>query len=479
MSFGSRLAGDSIVYGVGGMTNQAVAVLLVPIYANELGTRGVGVIGVLNSTISLAAVVAGLALPQAFFRWYLRESTTREDRSAVLGTVLAVRVAASLLALALVLLAAIPITAALYDGAHLLVFALAAPIVMFDSFNTIPMSFLRAERRPRDYIVISVTRAVVGTVLVVALVVALRFGIVGVALGSAVAASASATIGLVALARAGMLRIRFDGALARAMLAFALPLVPAGLAGWVLNLSDRPMLQAMTGDAGVVGIYTMGYTAGLVLNALVVQPFSLAWGATFWEVSRSEDAGRTFSRSLTWYLAIASGAAMLLSVFGTDILRLLVRPDFEPSRFIIPFSAFAYVLYGAYTIGSSGLSIVGRSGSVAVTMGVAAAVTVVLNLLLIPQIGIFGAAVSTLAGYLLLALLTGSVSQRAYPVPWQLGRSAIILLVAGGLSAAALLGPDHVLWRIATAAAYVPLLLGLGIVRPSQGRALLGLLRRR
>ena len=476
--FGSRLASDSVVYGLGGMANQAVAVLLVPIYARQLGRDGVGIAGVLNSTISLSLMFVGLALPQAFFRWYLREAVTDRDRARVLGTTLGVRLAASLAGFALVLLASIPITAALYGGEHLLVFALAAPIVMFDSFNAIPLSFLRAERKPRDYVAISISRAVLGTVLILSFVVAARMGVVGVALGGAIAAAFSAVIGTWALARAGAIRVQLDWQLARAMTRFALPLVPAAMAGWVLNLSDRPLLQAITGDRGLVGIYTMGYTAGLVINALAIQPFTLAWGAAYWEVSRGDDAARVFARALTWFLAIAAGVALLLSGLGTDALRILVGPAFEESRFIVPFSAFAYVLYGAYTVGASGLSVVGRSGLVASTMGIAAVTTLVLNLLLIPIIGMYGAALSTLVGYLLLAIVASAVSQRHYPVPWELGRGATILLIAAVLSAAALLGPDHVLWRIGCVIAYVPLLLGLGIVKMAQGRALLSVLRR-
>lgn len=479
LGFGARLAGDSLVYGLGGMANQAVAVLLVPIYARQLGPDGVGVAGVLNSTISFALMLVGLALPQAFFRWYLREATTARERADTLATTLAVRVAASLAGFALLLAASVPLTSSLYDGDHLLVFALAAPIVLLDSFNAIPLSFLRAERRPRAYVLISVSRAVIGTILILGLVVVAQVGVVGVALGGAIAAGVSAVLGTWALARARMLRLAFDGGLARAMLGFAVPLVPAAVAGWVLNLSDRPLLQAMTGDTALVGIYTMGYTAGLVINAIAIQPFSLAWGAAFWEVSRSDDAPRLFARALTWFLALAAGVALLLSALGTDILRILVGPDFEESRFIVPFSAFAYVLYGAYTIVASGLSIVGRSGLLAASMGVAAALTLILNLLLIPIIGIYGAAASTLAGYLVLAVLAGALSQRLYPVPWQMGRATAVVAIAGALSAAALLGPDHALWRIGCAVLYVPLLLGLGLVRVSQGRALLDVLRRR
>jgi hypothetical protein len=93
-------------------------------------------------------------------------------------------------------------------------------------------------------------------------------------------------------------------------------------------------------------------------------------------------------------------------------------------------------------------------------------------------IGMYGAALSTLVGYLLLAIVAGAISQRHFPVAWELGRGVTILLIAASLSAAALLGPDHVLWRIGCVIAYVPLLLGLGIVKLAQGRALLSVLRR-
>lgn len=478
--FGARLAGDTVVYGVGGMANQAVAILLVPIYARVLGSAGVGVTGVLNSTISLSLMVAGLALPQAFFRWYLREATTGPERARVLRTTLGIRVAASLIAFALVLLAALPLTGALYGGEHLLVFALAAPIVLFDSFNVVPLSFLRAERRPRDYIVVTMLRAVSGTVLIVILVAFIGSGVVGVPLGAAIAATLGAGIGLLTLLRAGVLqRPTVDPQLARAMLAFSLPLVPAAAASWALNLADRPLLQAITGSEATVGVYTMGYTAGLVINALAIQPFGLAWGAAYWEISRADDAPRTFARAMTWFLAIAAFAALFLSAIGTDVLRLLVGPEFEQSRFIVPFSAFSFVLYGAYTIGATGLNIVGRTRVVAVTMFVAAAISLALNLALIPTLGMYGAAISTVAGYALLAALTGWRSQRHYPVPWQLGRAAVILGLAAALSAIALLGPDHPLWRLGCLLLYPPILIGTGVVRPTQARQLLRVVRRR
>lgn len=483
---GRRLAGDVVAYGLGGMAAQIVAVLLVPIYARELGEEGVGVTGVLNSAIAFAMMLAGLALPQAFFRWYLRDADTEAERARVLGTTLLIRVAASAVAFAAVIGLAYPLSEVLYGGEHWAVFALAAPIVAFDSFLAIPQSVLRAHRRARSYVAISLLRAATGTLLILTLVVALRLGVIGVPLGAAIAAAVSATVSLFVLARSGVLRgvlrgggLRrgLDVSLGRAMLRFSLPLVPAAVAAWTLNLADRPILQAMTGDTAAVGEYTLGYTAGLVVNALAVQPFLLAWGAAYWEISRADDAPRTFARILTWFVVIAAGAALLLASLGTDALRLLVGEGFELSRFIVPFSAFAYVLYGVHGIVAAGLNLADRTPLVTLVMGIAAAAGLALTVLLVPPLGIFGAATATVTSYALLAAGAAFAARRLYPVPWQTGRVVLVLAAAAGLSAAALLGPDHVLWRLGCLAAYPALLLGLRIVAIADARRLVSLLR--
>lgn len=459
-----RLVSDSAVYGLGGMANQVVAIVLVPIYARTLGPSGVGITSVINSTLSLSLMIASLALPQAFFRWFIKEARTDRERADVLATTLTIRIVASLLAVAAVSVAVVPLTQGLYgDAEHLPVFLVIGPILLFDSLIAVPLAFLRAQRRPKPYAAISFSRALVGSSLIVVLVVTIGMGVMGVVLGSAIAAGATAAIGFGYLWRQGLLRFAWNPRLARAMLAFSLPLVPASVAGWTLNLSDRYILQAVT-DADVVGVYALGYTAGLVVNALAVQPFALAWGAAFWEIDKRDDASRAFARVMTAFVGGCSLVALALAAFGTDALRLLVGPEFELSRYVVPFSAFAYVLYGVYTISGAGLQIASQTRWMPITMGAAAVAGVALNLVLIPRLGLFGAAVSTVASYALLAALTTAISHRYYPVAWPYLRVGVLLAAAAGLSAAALLGPDHVLWRTACVLAFLPLLAMLRVV---------------
>ncbi len=468
---------ESAVYGVGGVANQALAIILVPIYARQLGLQNYGVVAIVTTTLSLCTLVTTLALPQSFFRSYLKEAESPARRAEVLRTTLGLRLLVSVAAFAVLIALALPLATVLLGGSDAwLLLGLIAPIVLFDTVNLVPLSFLRAERRPRPYAVISFGRAVIGSLLIILFVVVLDLGVTGVVLGSAGSALLAASAGLALLAREGRLGIGLDPALARHMLAFSLPLVPAAVAGWTLNLSDRYLISAFEG-AAAVGTYSAGYTVGLAINALAIAPFTLAWGAAYWEIARQSDAPAVIARVLTGFTALASFAALGLAALSTDVFRILLTPEFEPGRFITPFSAYAYVLYGVFTIVTTGLNLESQTRRLPAILGATAAANVGLNLALIPLLGYLGAAVSTVLSYAMLALVAGRVSQRFYPVSWETGRVLALLALGVALSAGALLGPDHVAWRLGCIAAYPIIAIGLRVVPPSMLAPFTGLLR--
>ncbi|HET8586260.1 MAG TPA: oligosaccharide flippase family protein [Candidatus Limnocylindria bacterium] len=479
-----RLLSESAVYGLGGAANQVLAVILVPIYANVLGATNYGLLALVNTTLSLALMITTLALPQAFFRWYLKESDTARQRLEVLSVSLSLRLVVSAIGLVVFAVAALPLAVLLAGSMDALpIMLIVAGIVFFDSANAVPLSFLRAERRPKPYALISLIRAGLGSVLIILFVVVFGLGVLGVVIGSLGAAAVSASIGFSLMRRARRIHLEWNAPLVRAMLAFSLPIVPGAIAGWTLNLSDRYLLQGLAAspEAGhhTVGVYAAGYTVGLAINALAIAPFTLAWGAAYWEISKQAGAQRVIARVMTAFAVVACAVALGLSALGTDAMRLLLRPDFEPGRFVVPFSAFAYVLYGVYTIAGTGLNLQAQTRWLPLTIGGAAMLNVVLNLLLIPVLGFMGAAASTLVGYGLLALFTGAVSQRYYPVDWEYRRLLAALLVGFGLGEAALLGPDSVLWRTACILAYLPILMGLHVVGRDDLRLIVEFVQRR
>ncbi len=461
-----RLVSESAIYGLGGVANQALAIVLVPIYARQLGVANYGVLAIVNTTLSLGLMVTTLALPQAFFRSYLKESETEADRVRVLRASLGLRLLASAGGLAVFALLAVPLTAVLFgSAAELPVLLVIGPIIFFDSLNLVPLSFLRANRRPRPYAVLAFARAVLGSVLIIVMVVVFRLGVLGVVLGSLGSSVVATTVGLAILSRSNALKVSWDPKLMRHMLAFSLPIVPAAVGGWVLNLSDRYIVQLFDGRVAV-GIYAAGYTVGLVINALVIQPFSLGLGRRILgdrapggrAAHLRQGDGRLHGPGLHRGAGAVARWGPMRSACSCPRISI-------PRDFVVPFAAFAYVAYGVYTIAATGLNLESQTRWLPITIGVAAALAVGLNLALVPPFGYIGAAISTLVTYAVLAVLTGYVGQRYYPVPWPLVPVVSSVALGLGLAAAALGGPDNVLWRLGCVVVYVPLLLVLRLVR--------------
>jgi O-antigen/teichoic acid export membrane protein len=462
-----RLISDSAVYGLGGIASQALGILLVPIYARQLGVSNYGVLAVVNTTLSLTTMIATLALPQAFFRSYLKEARTDAERRSVLEATWGLRLVLSFGFALLFAALAVPLTALIFSSQQRLpLLLLIGPIVFFDTINLVPLSFLRGERRAGAYAALAFFRAIFGTILILVFVVVLNQGVLGVLIGSGVSAACAAGIGVAILARTASVRPVIDPRLWRYMVAFSLPLVPASVAAWTLSLSDRYIIGAVQGFQAV-GIYAAGYTIGLVMNALVIQPFGLAWGAAYWEFAREANAPRIISRAMTLFIVVACIPALGLSLFGTDAMRLLLSPGFEPGRYVIPFSAFGYLCYGIYSIAATGINVASQTRWLPFVVAAAAIANLVVNLVGVPAFGYIAAAYSTFFSYGLLALLTGLVAQRYYPVPWDYARILVTLGLALGLTAVGILGPDTFVWRLLSFAAFPVAVLATRIVSRS------------
>ena len=64
-----QLAGQSFVYGLGGLVSRAVGIVLLPVYFRHVSRVQFGDVELIMSTITLAAIVFRLGLTNAMFRF--------------------------------------------------------------------------------------------------------------------------------------------------------------------------------------------------------------------------------------------------------------------------------------------------------------------------------------------------------------------------------------------------------------------------
>jgi O-antigen/teichoic acid export membrane protein len=163
--------------------------------------------------------------------------------------------------------------------------------------------------------------------------------------------------------------------------------------------------------------------------------FRLAWPAFAYSIEDDRQAKRTYSFVLTYLLFVCSWVSLALGLLSPWLVRLLARGSgFHRASEAVALLSFGSAAYAGYTVLAIG---VGRARATQfnwVISGAAAVVNVVLNVILIPPYGMEGAAIATIAAYVVLFAGMALNAQRVFPTPYQWRRVATLTGVAVGLT---------------------------------------------
>jgi O-antigen/teichoic acid export membrane protein len=171
----------------------------------------------------------------------------------------------------------------------------------------------------------------------------------------------------------------------------------------------------------------------------------------------------TYLLFVTCWIALALGA---LAPWIVDVFD--PKNHFERSAQAVPLLAFATAAYSGYSVLAIGIGRARQTQYNWIVAGIAAVVNVVLNVLLIPPLGMMGAAIATVAAYLALFVAMWLNSRRVYPVAYQWRRVLSLAAVAGGLTGLAWAFHVSLPVAVALVLAYPVLLVPLGFYLPAE-----------
>ena len=427
-----RLAKHSAIYGIGGILSRVLAVLLLPLYTSYLGTTGFGKIETIVALTTVLVIVLRLGISSAFFRFYF-DSQDEARRTLVVRTSFWFTMAMASLGLVLGFAFSSPIAHALRLGDDVWLVR-AAFVGLWAQMNYEQLtSLFRVEERSVAFVCASIANILITVGATVLLVVGLHKGPTGAVVGNFVG---TLTVYLVLLAyRRFQLGLQFDRSLFRDMNRFGMPLVPAALALWAINFIDRFFVAVFKGQTEV-GVYSLAVRTASVIVFLMTA-FRLAWPAFAYSIEDDSHARRTYAYVLTYLLFICSWVSLVLGLLSPWIVQVLAptKPAFHRASEAVGILAFAGTAYAGYTVLAIGIGRARRTQFNWIITGVAAAINVALNLVLIPPYGMMGAAIATVAAYVALFVGMTLNAQRVWPVPYQWRRVATLTAVAVGLLA--------------------------------------------
>jgi O-antigen/teichoic acid export membrane protein len=463
-----RLSGQTVVYGLAGASLPLIGLFTLPVFTHVFSTRQYGALEIVVVAAGAVAVLIDLGLNLAIQRSYYHYAPEDvERRRAVIATAVATSLVVACAAAGLILLLAGPASELLLGTRRYStlvgVTALTLPVGVLAQLMR---EIMRLTLRPWPYLVSSILSAGVGAAAGIALVTTGSASLQEVQWGALAGAALAGLYGLAVVRRE--LGLAFSQAELRVMLRYGLPLVPMGLALWGLSLIDRFILQRLDG-LGEVGVYGVANRAASV-SLLAVVAFSTAWSPFMLSLhaENPEAERRVRARVLTYVAVLFGFIALLLGLFAREALE-VVAPKFTDASDTVGLLALGLACQGVGAVSSAGITIARRTSALAGYTVAALVVNVALCLALIPSFGQVGAAIATLAAYVVLALLQYRGAQRVDPAPFEPVRVVLALVICAlPLPLGAFLDPGiaAVLIKLAAVLAAFTALFATGVLGP-------------
>jgi len=463
-----RLGKHSAIYGLGGLVSRILAVLLLPLYTHYLSTSDYGQIETLVALVTVLTIVLQFGISSAFFRFYF-DSDDPAGRRLVLRTSFWFTMTMATLGLVVVTVLAPQISTWLFGNSGDANLVRASAVSLWAQLNYLQLTNLfRVEERSVAFVLASLSNILLTVGATLLLVVVLDKGPLGVIVGNFMGTL------IVYLALLGYRReqlgLQMSWPLLRRMNHFGLPLVPSALLLWVTNFSDRFFLVKLT-DTSEVGLYSVGVRVASAM-VLLLTAFRMAWPAFAYSIKSDDEAKQTYAWVLTYLVLVSTWIATALTLLSPWMVDWLTAPQFASASRVVGPLAFAAVAFGGYIVIAIGIGRARRTQFNWVVTGFAAVVNVTLNLTLIPPYGMMGAAIATLAAYVVMFLGMTWWSQRIYRVPYQWRRVATAAAAGVTLAVAGKLVGGGLPLAVILTLAYPLVLLPLGFYLPAERRRL-------
>lgn len=448
------LVKDTAIYGVSSIVGRFLNWLLVPLYTITFAVEEYGVVTFVYSVVALAMVILTYGLETGFFRFANHERW--KDPMEVYSTCLISLATTSTLFIALVLIFLEPATRAMECEGHPSYVAMMALCVGIDAFTALPYSYLRYRKRPFRFATIRLVNIGINIGLNLFFILMCpwlmrvapatvnwfynpTFGIGYIFMANLIA---SATNLVMMIPEITGFSWKFNAVLWKQMMVYSAPLLVLGVAGIMNQTIDKILYPHLVSDPAEamygLGIYGANYKIAVLL-LVFLQAFRFAYEPFIFSRAK-EDGGdnkkQAYRDAMTYFVAFAL-FIFLGVMFYLNIVKHFISAKYFSGLGVVPLIMAGEIFFGIFFNLSVWYKITDRTYWGMIFSLVGLAVTVVLNVVLVPRIGYMGCAVGALSSYAVMMLLSFFIGNKFYPINYPLGRiityfvSAAVLYVGG------------------------------------------------
>ncbi|NVO18751.1 MAG: oligosaccharide flippase family protein [Bacteroidetes bacterium] len=422
-----KIASQSFIYGLGTMAPKLAGFILIPIYTKHFPLSEFGILGLLDSTSQIIIGIVGLALYQGFFRWYFDKQAETKKKS-LFFTLLLVHVILAFISVIIIWPFGTYISTSLFGhSGYTHVLRLMVITSLIQMIVIMPSTLLRLQERAGLYTISNLLQMAVMVIITVYLIVFQHMGVEAIYYAQ--------LIGLISylllLIRYIIVNceVRFEWTLLKQIISFCLPLVLSSIAIVLLNQADRYVINHFD-KLGDVGLYTLGFRLSNTLNILLVASISFAIQPMIFKKMDDPNNKRFYSKLLTYFVLVVMFFVLGMTFFGKEIVKLFAnRQEYYEAYQIIPILCFAILFNMMKDMAMIGLQITKKTHSIAGIVITVSVTGILLNILLVPWLHNFGAAIAKLVASILFFWLIYYYSQKAYPIQYEMKKLLMMILI--------------------------------------------------
>jgi len=405
--YNSRLVKSGIWFTIGTFFIQGISFITMPIFTRMLGTNGFGITGVYTTWLSVFTTIITLGLVATVNNGKV---DFKEKYDEFASSVLFLSTIFAIMWLILGFIFKNQIAAMINLNSILVMF------LIIQSFFGFIVDFsnakLNAEYKYKKYLLISISSAIINTILAIILINNFKthkyYGRIGSLL---IVAVIYGTVLYVIAMKKGKKLINFE--YWKYALTLSIPAIVHLLSGVILQSVDTVMINSMIG-ASAAGIYSFAYKIGMIMY-IVWLACNKAWVPWFYDNMRLEKYD-DIKQKIKYYIMLFSVMGFVLIFISPEIGKLMGTKDFYQGLDFVPLIMIGYYFQFLYSIPVNLEFYTKNTKLLSLGTLIAALTNAVLNYILIPRYGAVAAACTTIISYVLLFLYHYFVSLRVYKV---------------------------------------------------------------
>lgn len=396
-------------YGFINVLNKVIPLLLLPVVTRLLpNTEAFGIFDMFNLIIGFGTPLAVMGLYDAMFREYFEKDdqqykydvTTTAQRIILLNSII--------ISIFLILFSSF-FSKLFFGVSEYNEIIIYSSIALLFSANRSPIQAPTRMENKRKVFVISGLLESGGYYLLAILLINLGFSYYGLIYARII------TIVILILFfwfqnKKFFLKGNFNKKIARELFKVGLPLLPTFLIYWVYNSMDRIMIVNILGTSDL-GIYAIGARLSQI-SQLIYTAFAGGWQYFAFSTMKDKDQVHLISKVFEYLASISFVAFLTITPFNQIIFNFMFEGEYVKGYIVFPYLFLAPLLLMLFQTLGSQFIIVKKSYLSTISLSLGALINVILNLLLIPIVGIVGASISTLVGYVISVIIVIIITKK-------------------------------------------------------------------